>query len=120
MGLGMKNLKLAAGVGIVAICNSGISWAERVACHGVMLGNVAVQGPRDDNHFFQNRLTIKLIEDCAGKRYIHANLDHPAFDGFLSVALTAKTLKKAVNIAVNTSQATSISNQIAYISLPTD
>ena len=116
----MENVKITVSAGVISLLISSFSMAETTNCTGITLVNVAVQVPRDDNHFFQNRLTIKLAQECAGKSRIHAKLDHPAFNGFLSLALTAKSSGKPVDIAVNTNQATSISNQIAYISLSAD
>ncbi len=85
-------------------------------CHNIKLESVTVEGPRDDNHFFANKLVLKLDQECSGKSYAHADLSHPAFNGFLSVALAAKNSNLAVTVSVNSSKQTDLSNQIAYLS----
>lgn len=93
------------------------SIAATTDCHNVKLVSVTVEGHRDDNHFFENKLVLKLNKECDGKSYAHADLNHPAFNGFLSIALTAKSSEKLVSISINSNNKTSLSNQIAYISL---
>ena len=91
--------------------------AATTDCKNIAIQTVAVEGPRDDNHFFQNKLVLVLDKPCAGKTYVHAALTHPAFDGFLTTALTAKTTNTKVTVSVNTSNTTNLSNQIAYIAI---
>lgn len=91
--------------------------AATIECQGAFLKSVVVEGNRDDGHFFQNHLVLSLESECGEKKYAHVALAHPAFSGFLSVALAAKAAGKRVNIAVNTNDATAISYQLAYISL---
>ncbi len=91
--------------------------AATIDCHNMKLESVIVEGPRDDNHFFENKLIIKFDQECNGKSYVHADLTHPAFNGFLSIALAAKASEKLVSISVNSSNTTQLSNQIAYIAL---
>ena len=93
------------------------SIAATTDCHNVKLVGVTVEGPRDDNHFFENKLVLKLDKECDGKNYAIADLNHPAFNGFLSIALTAKSTGKPVSISVNSSSQTKLSNQIAWIGL---
>lgn len=93
------------------------SIAATTDCHNIKLESVTVEGPRDDNHFFENKLVLKLDQECGGKNYVHADLNHPAFNGFLSIALTAKSSEKLVSISINSNSNTQLSNQIAYISL---
>ncbi|OIO56152.1 MAG: hypothetical protein COX57_09235 [Alphaproteobacteria bacterium CG_4_10_14_0_2_um_filter_63_37] len=96
---------------------SGVAQAETVQCKGLTFKAVTVEGVRDDGFEFQNKLIVVLNGQCGGKTYMHAGLNHPAFDGFLAIALAVKEGKKTVNIAVNTSKQTERSNQIAYIEL---
>ncbi len=91
--------------------------AATIECSSVELNSVVVEGNRDDGHFFQNHLILFLANECGEKKYAHVALEHPAFNGFLSIALAAKSAGKRVNIAVNTNDATAISYQLAYISL---
>ena len=91
--------------------------AATVECQGVLLKSVVVEGNRDDGFYFQNRLVLHLETLCGDKNYADFTLDNPAFSGFLSVALAAKSAAKRVDIAVNTSTATPISYQLAYIAL---
>ncbi len=101
--------------GSLIYLSMNITLADTIDCKDLKIISVTVEGPRDDGFVFQNKLIIQLNGLCAGKQYMHADLNHPAFDGFLSVALTAKTLEKFVKVAVNTSSTTFASNQIAYI-----
>ncbi|WP_459780166.1 hypothetical protein [Photobacterium sp. R1] len=102
---------------VLPLLFSSISMAETIDCEGITLDKVTVEGSRDDKHFFENKLVIKLIQSCGGKSYVHADLSHPAFNGFLSVALAAKAAERKVNISVNTSDTTELSNQVAYIGI---
>lgn len=88
-----------------------------IDCHDMELKAVAVQGPRDDKHVFQNKLVLKLAEPCAGMYWVHADVDDSAFAGFLSVALSAQSMGRKVAISVNTSETTGLSNRIAYIAI---
>lgn len=89
--------------------------AEVITCSNMDIQSVAAEGTRDDNFVAQSSLLIKLSANCAGKNYVFASLDDPAFNAFLSVALAAKSTEKKVEIAINTSKAISFANYIAYI-----
>lgn len=89
--------------------------AATINCDNMKLDSVIVEGSRDDGHFFQNKLIIKLEGECNGKIYAHADLNHPAFNAFLAIALAAKASEKFVSISVNSNNVTPISNQIAII-----
>lgn len=91
--------------------------AATTDCADVGLIGVTVEGNRDDSHEFQNKLILEIDKPCAGKKYLHADLSHPAFNGFLSIALAAKSMNKRVNVSVNSSNVTYASIQIAYINL---
>lgn len=91
--------------------------AATTDCADVGLIGVIVEGNRDDSHEFQNKLILEIDKPCVGKKYLHADLSHPAFNGFLSIALAAKSMNKRVNVSVNSSNVTSASIQIAYIYL---
>ena len=86
-------------------------------CKNVSIKHVYVEGPRDDNFEFQNKLIIQLDGNCYGRSYLHADLHHPAFDGFLAVALQAKAYNLRANVSINTSKSTSRSYQIAYVGI---
>ncbi|HEY0924138.1 hypothetical protein [Rheinheimera pacifica] len=93
------------------------SQSATVDCANMVINSVTVEGPRDDQHVFQNKLLILFQSECASKRYVHASLDHPAFNGFLSIALAAKASNRKVHIGVNTNEQTGASNQLAHISI---
>ena len=86
-------------------------------CDNVKLKTVVVEGPRDDNFYLQNKLVLKLDQECFGMDYVHAGLKHPAFSGFLAIALAAKAADTPVRIAINTNTTTPLSHQIAFIQL---
>jgi hypothetical protein len=111
----VKNLKTL--VLFLFVFSSFSALSATVDCHNIKLDVVAVEGPRDDGHFFQNKLILKMNKQCSGKIYAHANLNHPAFNGFLSAALSAKATDQSVTVSVNTNNTTISSNQIAYIAL---
>ncbi len=92
-------------------------FAATTNCSEVRLIGVVVEGDRDDKHEFQNKLILEIDKPCAGKKYLHADLTHPAFNGFLSVALAAKSMDRLVTVSVNSSNVTSESIQLAYIYL---
>ncbi|WP_283130814.1 hypothetical protein [Enterovibrio norvegicus] len=102
---------------IAAALISSSAIAETVDCTNMGIVGVYVEGKRDDNFFFQNRMVIKYSKDCGGKRWSHTDIDNRAMSGFLSIALAAKASGKKVNIATNTSTQTQLSNQLAYIGL---
>lgn len=91
--------------------------AATTECADVGLIGVTVEGNRDDSHEFQNKMILEIDKPCAGKKYLHADLSHPAFNGFLSIALAAKSMNKRVTVSVNSSNVTYASIQIAYIYL---
>ncbi|MFT4941825.1 MAG: hypothetical protein ACI88A_004896 [Paraglaciecola sp.] len=86
-------------------------------CDNVKLETVVVEGPRDDNFYFQNKLLLKLDQECFGMDYVYAGLKHPALNGFIAIALAAKAADKPVRIAINTNTTTALSHQIAFIEL---
>jgi len=110
--------KVLLGLGLCLVFAVQSVQAATIECAGVLLKSVVVEGNRDDGHFFQNRIILSLDGECGEKKYAHVDLTHPAFNAFLSVALAAKSAGKKVNIGLNTNSATSISYQLAYISLP--
>ena len=91
--------------------------AQTINCSDLAIDSVVVEGARDDGNYFQNKLIIKLSEECGGQLYAHMDNQNPAFNGLLSMALTASTTQKPVNIGVNTNNTTKLSNQLAYISI---
>lgn len=101
----------------ILLITSYATFSATTDCADVSLLSVTVEGNRDDSHEFQNKLILEIDKPCAGKKYLHADLSHPAFDGFLSIALAAKSMNKRVNVSVNSSNVTSASIQIAYIYL---
>jgi hypothetical protein len=104
-------------IGVFFLFFYSSAFAATVDCPAMSISSVAVEGPRDDQHIFQNKLIILFKSECASKRYVHADLDHPAFSGFLSIGLAAKAAGRRVDIAVNTNEQTGASNQLAYIAI---
>jgi hypothetical protein len=101
----------------VAILVPVTARAEIAQCKGLTLKSVVVESTREDNHFFASKLILTLNGECGGKGYAHLELNDPAFNGILTIALAAKAANKPVNIAVNKSKATQLSFQIAYLEL---
>ncbi|MCG9597450.1 hypothetical protein L1D15_12055 [Vibrio sp. Isolate25] len=91
--------------------------AEVVTCDNSEIVQVYVQGKRDDSLYWQNSLVIQYKNECGGKNWTHTDIDSRAMSGFLSVALTAKTTGKKVNVAVNTSNPKPHSNELAFIGI---
>ncbi|MCS4306778.1 hypothetical protein M2404_001103 [Rheinheimera pacifica] len=104
-------------ISIIFLLFHGNLYSATVDCANMVISSVTVEGPRDDQHVFQNKLLILFQSECASKRYVHASLDHPAFNGFLSIALAAKASNRKVHIGVNTNEQTGASNQLAHISI---
>ena len=89
-------------------------------CDSLYISDVWVEGDRDDGHFLQNKLVVKVNDgsgsyQCGGKTYLYLENTSPAFSGMLSVALSALATNKEVQIAINTSNTTTYSNQLAFI-----
>jgi len=108
----MKKLLIA----LTLIMSSQVHSAT-ITCTEINVQEVRVEGTRDDNHFFSNKLVIELDQSCGGKKHAHAALDHPAFDGFLSIILAAKASGSEVIISINTDNLPQISNQIAWVGI---
>lgn len=114
----MKNVIL-----FLMILVPSISHASVVNCNNVYIKSVSVQGIRDDGFQFENELILTLIDangqdvNCSGKQYIYLSNSDANYPAMLSIAMAAKMSGKAVNISVNTSSSTSISNRLAIISL---
>lgn len=90
--------------------------AETIYCPNMNILYVYVEGSRDDNFELQNKLVIFFLQECAEKRWTHTNIDSPAMSSFLAVALSARANDFGrVSIAVNTSDQTSLSNDLAFI-----
>ena len=95
--------------------------AATLHCNNLVISDVWVEGDRDDNFAFQNKLIIRIKDEngvytqCGSKSYMHLENTSPAYSGMLSAALTAQTAKKKVEIAINTSNSTPLSNQLAFI-----
>lgn len=89
--------------------------ADTVVCNGIKIKHIYVEGDRDDNFYFQNKLAIEFNNECAGKLWGHLDLSNPIANQIISIALSAKALDKTINIGVNTSTQTALSNQLAYI-----
>ena len=100
-----------------------VSNAALVTCDNVYISDVWVEGNRDDGFVLQNTMLIRIKDtggvytQCNGKDYFHLENTSQAFSGMLSIALTAQTTGKQVQISINTNQSTSnaYSYQIAYI-----
>lgn len=92
--------------------------AELFQCQNVTFTDVTVEGPRDDGFVLQNKLVVKFSPACGGMERAHLSIADPLFNGFLSIALVIKTTGGKADIAVNTSEQTSFSNKLAYISIP--
>ncbi|TDF34972.1 hypothetical protein EYS14_21570 [Alteromonadaceae bacterium M269] len=101
--------------------NLGNAYAATLHCNNLVISDVWVEGDRDDNFAFQNKLVIRIKDEngvytqCGSKSYMHLENTSPAYSGMLSAALTAQTAKKRVEIAINTNNPTSLSNQLAFI-----
>ncbi|WP_419227331.1 hypothetical protein [Alteromonas sp. OM2203] len=102
---------------MLALTLPAYSYAGVVSCNDMTVKNVTVEGKRDDGFYFENKLIVEYNQPCAGKKYTHTNLSNPAFNGFLSIALAAKSTDSKVEIAINSSNTTPQSNQLAYISI---
>lgn len=89
--------------------------AEVAQCKALTFKAVTVEGARDDGHFFANKLIVTLSAACGGKTYMHLDMTDPSYLPTLHLALAVKASGKPANVAVNTSKATPLSNQIAYI-----
>ena len=99
-----------------AILSSNVS-ADTITCSNMEIDTVYLEGPRDDEFYLQNKLVIKLTGVCAGRSWVHIGISHPAMNGFLSIALSAKEQNRKVSIAVNTSNQNGTSNQLAFIGI---
>ncbi len=94
--------------------------AETVHCDSLYISDVWVEGDRDDGHVLQNKLIVKVKDSsgtylCGGKKYLHLESTSTAFSGMLSIALSALAANKEVEIAINTSNTTVYSHQLAFI-----
>jgi hypothetical protein len=97
------------------------SYAATTHCDNFYISDVWVEGARDDNHALANKVVVRIkdsdgsYKQCGGKDYLHIENTSPAYSGMLSIALTAQTTGKKVEIAINTSTTTAYSNQLAFI-----
>ena len=97
--------------------------AEFITCSDVYVERVSVQGDRDESHYFENKMILRLKGPsgeamlCGNKEYITLSNTHPAYNGMLSIALTAFTTNKKISVSVNSSVGSSLSNQLSAITI---
>lgn len=91
--------------------------ADTVNCPNMVIKNIYVEGERDDDYMLENKLAIYFSTMCKGKQWVHLDVTSPLMASYLAVALSANAQKKKVNVAINTSDTTEVSNQLAYIGI---
>ena len=84
-------------------------------CGVVKLNEVMIQGDRDDGHPHANSLYLVIDSFCDGANGFYIKNTHPAYNGFVSLALTAYSTTKKINMAVNTSNKIDGSTQISIL-----
>lgn len=99
------------------------SHAAWKSCAGLYVADVWVQGEREDNSFWANKLVLTFKDvngasvNCEGKPYAYIDNTSAAYNGMLSIAMAAYMADKEVKVAVNTATGSGDSNQLSYIKL---
>ncbi len=100
------------------------AFADFVTCEGVKISLVSIQADRDDDHIFSNKMIIRLKTQqgqqltCGGKDYHHADITGSlSYASLMAAAIKAHSDNITVNVSINTSNTTSLSNQISVITM---
>ena len=94
---------------------SSFAMSDTTDCPNMNINKFFVEGKRDDAYVLESKLVVVFHEACDGKTIVYADLNNPAYPGFLSVVLSAKAMNQSVNIAVNSNNAITNANELAYI-----
>lgn len=89
-----------------SICNAGIT-----DCGFQNINHIYTNSTRDDDPTYSNKLLIEVTPACNGKVLVYIENNNPAYNSFLSTALTAMSTGAQVRIYVNDSKV----NQIAVM-----
>jgi len=95
--------------------------AGTVGCEDIYVKKVWVQSDREDGSFYQNKLVITFKNaagndfKCGGSTYAFLDISSQAYQGILSIALSALVSETKVKAAVNTGVSGPDALQLAYI-----
>lgn len=93
--------------------------AGTLDCGHLTIENLYVQGDRSDNSFHENKMLIILGSDkkvaCGDTTFAYLDIDDPAFNGTLSMALSAYMAGKKIRIVLNDGPLNSDARRIEWI-----
>jgi len=99
--------------------------APLVVCKNVYINDLWVESNREDagSEIYGDKLFLSLVKEsgepvlCNDKSYVYLANEKPAYNGFLSLALSAISLGKKVDVYINPSADLPIASELAVIRL---
>ena len=121
----MSKLKLIWLVSVLSVLLPPIGHAELIECPQRKIDAIYVQGDRDDGFPYANKLVIRIDAACGedapynkpGYNQVYIDNSHPAYNGFLSAALTAYASNKKVSVYVNNSKSIGSAYELSILLL---
>ncbi|WP_157771166.1 imidazole glycerol phosphate synthase [Shewanella algae] len=92
---------------------SGNAFGENVDCGFINIKTFYVQANRTDGSLHSNKLLLQLGGNCSGYGYI-GNAE-PAFDGILSMLLSAKMADRKIRIVVDNGTQVDGASKIQFV-----
>ena len=106
---------------IIATCLASASFGGTIDCGYQTIKNLYVQGERSQPSFHGNKLLIIMGDDkkaeCSDTTFAYLDIDDPAFNGTLSMALAAYMASKKIRIVINDGPLVSNARRIEFINL---
>lgn len=102
----------------LSLCTTAAN-ARVLDCGQLTIRNLYVQSDRSDNGFHENKLLIIMGEDkkeaCGDTQFAYMDIDDPAFNGTLSMALSAYMAGKKIRVVINDGPLVSSARRIEWV-----